>query len=161
MSEMREMLRHYFNIGTLTEPKWVLLGDGITSLTEEFNPESETKQYINQSNGTTTLKSYTPSIPVEREYISDELQEWIDEKVKDLPTGSKAISEYVRLNLMDTPVSGAYPAVKRKCTYQFDSVGGDAGAELVTAMTLGGVGDGVKGTFDVTEGSEAFTAATA
>lgn len=159
MSEMREMLRHYFNIGTTTAPKWVLLGDGITSLTEEFNPESETKQYINQSNGTTSLKSYTPSIPVEREYISDELQRWIDEKVKTLPTGSKAISEYVRINLMDTPVEGAYPAVKRRCTYQFDSIGGDAGAELVTAMTLGGVGDGIQGTFDVTEGSEVFTAA--
>lgn len=159
MSEMREMLRHYFNIGTLEKPKWVLLGDGITALKEEFNPESETKQYINQSNGTTTLKSYTPSISVEREYISDELQRWIDEKVKILPTGSKAISEYVRLNLMDTPVDGAYPAVKRKCTYQFDSVGGDAGAELISAMTLGGVGDGVQGTFDVTEGSEVFTEA--
>lgn len=157
MSEMREVLRHYFNAGTLTSPKWLLLGDGITSLTEEFNPETETKQYINQSNGTTSLKSYTPSIPVEREYISDELQKWMDEKVKILPTGSKAISEYVRLNLMDTPVDGAYPAVKRKCTYQFDSVGGDAGAELITAMTLGGVGDGVQGTFDVTEGSEVFT----
>ena len=48
MSEMRDMLRHYFNIGTPEAPKWVLLGDGITSLTEEFNPESETKQYINE-----------------------------------------------------------------------------------------------------------------
>lgn len=157
MSEMREVLRHYFNIGTLASPKWVLLGDGITSLTEEFNPESETKQYINQSNGTTTLKSYTPSIPIEREYISDELQRWIDEKVKILPTGSKAISEYVRINLLDTPVDGAYPAVKRKCTYQFDSIGGDAGAELVNSMTLGGVGDGIQGTFTVEEGSEVFT----
>lgn len=159
MSEMREILRHYFNIGTLSSPKWVLLGDGITSLTEEFNPESETKQYINQKNGTTTLKSYTPSIPIEREYISDELQRWIDDKVKVLPTGSSAISEYVRINLMDTPVDGAYPAVKRRCTYQFDSVGGDAGSEMISAMTLGGAGDGVQGTFDVTEGSEAFTAA--
>ncbi len=159
MSEMREILRHYFNIGTPASPKWILLGDGITSLTEEFNPESETKQYINQKNGTTSLKSYTPSISIEREYISDELQKWIDDKVKFLPTGSNAISEYVRLNLLDTPVDGAYPAVKRRCTYQFDSVGGDAGAEMISAMTLGGVGDGVQGTFDVTEGSEAFTAA--
>lgn len=159
MSEMREVLRHYFNIGTLASPKWVLLGDGITSLTENFNPESETKQYINQSNGTTNLKSYTPSIPVEREYINDDLQRWIDEKVKILPTGSKAISEYVRINLLDTPVDGAYPAVKRKCTYQFDSIGGDAGAELVNSMTLGGVGDGIHGTFTVEEGSEVFTEA--
>ncbi len=159
MSEMREVLRHYFNIGTLASPKWVLLGDGITSLTEEFNPESDTKQYINQSNGTTSLKSYTPSIPIEREYISDELQRWIDEKVKILPTGSKAISEYVRINLLDTPVDGAYPAVKRKCTYQFDSIGGDAGSPLVNSMTLGGAGDGVQGTFTVEEGAEVFTEA--
>lgn len=159
MSEMREVLRHYFNIGTLASPKWVLLGDGITSLTEEFNPETDTKQYINQSNGTTSLKSYTPSIPIEREYISDELQRWIDEKVKILPTGSKAISEYVRINLLDTPVDGAYPAVKRKCTYQFDSIGGDAGSPLVNSMTLGGAGDGVQGTFTVEEGAEVFTAA--
>nr|DAH96687.1 MAG TPA: hypothetical protein [Caudoviricetes sp.] len=158
MAEMRDMLRHYFNIGTFASPKWVLLGDGITSLTEEFNPESETKQYINQKNGTTNLKSYTPSMSVEREYVSDDLQKWMDEKIKTLPVGSAAISEYVRINLMDTPTeAGAYPAVKRKCTYQFDSVGGDAGAELVSAMTLGGVGDGVQGTFAVTEGSEAFT----
>lgn len=159
MSEMREVLRHYFNIGTLASPKWVLLGDGITSLTEEFNPETDTKQYINQSNGTTSLKSYTPSIPIEREYISDELQRWIDEKVKILPTGSKAISEYVRINLLDAPVDGAYPAVKRKCTYQFDSIGGDAGSPLVNSMTLGGAGDGVQGTFTVEEGAEVFTEA--
>ena len=54
--------------------------------------------------------------------------------------------------------TGSVTAVKRKCTYQFDSVGGDAGSELVSAMTLGGVGDGIQGTFVVTEGSEAFTA---
>ena len=160
MSEMREILRHYFNIGTSSAPKWVLLGDGITSLSEEFNPESETKQYINQKNGTTNVKSYTPSISVEREYIKDDLQEWINEKIKTLPTGSAAISEYVRINIAETPTSeGIYPAVKRKCTYQFDSTGGDAGSELVNAMTLGGVGDGEIGTFNVTAGSEEWTAA--
>ena len=158
MSEMRDVLRHYFNIGTLEEPKWALLGDGITSLTEEFNPESDTKQYINQKNGTTNLISYSPSISVEREYISDDLQKWMNEKIKILPTGSQAISEYVRINLLDTPTGGKYPAVKRKCTYQFDSIGGDAGSELVSAMTLGGVGDGIQGNFDITSGSEAFTA---
>lgn len=160
MSEMREALKHYFNIGTEAAPEWVLLGDGITSLSEEFNPESETKQYINQSNGTTAIKSYTPSISVEREYIGDKLQKWIDDKIKLLPTGSGAVSEYVRVNIMETPTDGKYPAVKRKCSYQFDSVGGDAGAELVNSMTLGGIGDGIIGTFDVTEGSEAWNSAT-
>ena len=157
MAEMREILKHFFNIGTLEKPKWVLLGDGITSLTEEFNPESDTKQYINQANGTTSIKSYTPSISVEREYIGDELQAWINEKIKILPTGSQAVSLYVRVNIMETPTAdGIYPAVKRKCSYQFDSVGGEAGSELVNSMTLGGIGDGEKGRFNVKEGSEAW-----
>lgn len=131
MAGMREVLKHFFNIGTLEKPKWVLLGDGITSLTEEFNPESDTKQYINQA--------------------------WINEKIKVLPTGSKVVSEYVRVNILETPTSdGIYPAVKRKCSYQFNSVGGEAGSELVNSMILGGIGDGEIGRFNVKEGSEAW-----
>lgn len=150
MAEMREKLVHYFNIGTSETPEYVLLGDGITSLTEEFNPESDTKQYINQSNGTTVIKSYTPSISVEKEYIQDDdLQTWIDKKIKTLPVGSEAESDYIRINLFDAgQTEGTYNAVKRRCTYQFDSVGGDAGSELVSALTLGGIGDGILGTFD-------------
>lgn len=152
MAEMRENLRHFFNIGTADAPDYVLLGDGITSLTEEFNPESETKQYIHQANGTTNIKSYTPSISVEKEYMKGEkLQKWMDEKVKILPVGTAAQSDYVRVNILETPTSdGVYPAVKRNCSYQFDNIGGDAGSELKSSMTLGGVGDGIQGYFNVT-----------
>ena len=140
MSEMREKLMHFFNIGTSDVEKYVLLGDGITSLSD-----------INQKNGTTNIKSYTPSISVEKEYIKDdELQAWMNEKIKILPTGSEAMSDYVRVNSLETPTeAGVYPAVKRKCSYQFDSIGGDAGSELMNNMTLGGVGDPIQGTFNV------------
>ena len=119
MAEMREKLMHFFNIGTAETPEYALLGDGITSLTEEFNPESNTKQYIHQANGTTSIKSYTPSIGVEKEYIKNEkLQKWMDEKIKLLPVGTEAESDYVRLNVMETPTAeGTYPAVKRRCSY--------------------------------------------
>lgn len=149
MAEMREILRHFFNIGTKETPEWVLLGNGITSLTEEFNPENGTKQYIHQVNKTTEVKSYAPSVKVDREYMVDELQDWINEKIKILPVGSAAVSEYIRLNIKEKTVDGKYPAVKRACSYQFDSVGGEAGNELMSSMTLGGIGDGVHGTFDV------------
>lgn len=150
MAEMREKLVHYFNIGTDSKANYVLLGDGISSLTEEFNPETDTKQYINQANGVTNVKSYTPSIGIEKEYIKDEeLQNWINEKIKILPTGSAAESDYIRINLLEKGTEGVYPAVKRKCTYQFDSIGGDAGAELMNNMTLGGIGDSIQGTFNV------------
>lgn len=157
MAEMREKLMHFFNIGTAAAPNYVLLGDGITSLTEDFNPEQDTKQYIHQSTGTTTVKSYTPSISVEKEYIKDdELQKWMDAKIKILPTGTAAQSDYIRINILEDSVDGAYPAVKRRCSYQFDSIGGDAGNELVSSMTLGGIGDGIQGTFDVA--AKTFTA---
>lgn len=152
MAEMREKLMHFFNIGTASSPEYVLIGDGVTSLTEEFNPESDTKQYINQSNGSTSIKSYTPSISVEKEYIKDEdLQKWMDEKVLILPVGSDAESDYIRINIFDavSGTPGTYKAVKRKCTFQFDSLGGESGNPLVTAMTLGGIGDGIQGTFNV------------
>lgn len=154
----REKLMHFLNIGT-TSASYVLLGDGITSLTEEFNPETETKQYINEANGTTQIKSYTPSIPVEKEYIKDEaLQVWLDEKIKILPTGSDAEADYIRLNVYDTTSqSGVYKAVKRKCTLSFDSIGGDAGSALMNSFTIGGVGDGVQGTFNVS--TKTFTTA--
>ena len=71
MAEMREKLMHFFDIGDGTE-NYVLLGDGISSLTEEFNPENETKHYIHQSSGTANVKSYAPSMSVEKEYIKDE-----------------------------------------------------------------------------------------
>ncbi|MEZ3494658.1 MAG: hypothetical protein K1W38_20825 [Lachnospiraceae bacterium] len=161
MAEMREKLMHFFNIGTAETPEYALLGDGITSLTEEFNPESNTKQYIHQANGTTSIKSYTPSISVEKEYIKNEkLQKWMDEKIKLLPVGTAAESDYVRLNVMETPTAeGTYPAVKRRCSYQFDNIGGDAGSELKNSMTLGGIGDGIQGTFNVKTGT--FTEAAA
>lgn len=149
MSEMREKLMHFLNIGTGSTDAYELLGDGITSLTEEFNPESETKQYINNANGSTAIKSYTPSLSVEREYISDALQTWMDEKIKTLPTGSAAQSDYIRINILEKETAGAYPAVKRRCSYQFDSLGGDAGNAIMNSMTLGGIGDGIQGTFNV------------
>lgn len=148
---MREKLMHFFNIGTSAEPKYALLGDGITSLTEEFNPESEPKHYINMASAANVVKSYAPTISVEKEYIvEEELQEWINEKIRLLPVGSEAKSDYIRINILETATEdGSYPAIKRPCTYQFDSIGGDGGGAIMNNMTITGDGDQVHGTFNV------------
>lgn len=148
---MREKLMHFFNIGTKEAPKYELLGDGITSLTEEFNPETESKHYINKAAASSSVKSYAPSISVEKEYIKEEaLQNWINEKIKVLPTGADAESDYIRINILEgATAEGMYPAVKRPCTYQFDSIGGDAGNVIMNNMTITGNGDAVYGTFNV------------
>lgn len=155
----RDQLMHFVDTSMGSETGYVLLGDGIASLTEEFNVESETKQWINQENGTTKVKSYTPSIEVEREdCVDDDCREWIKGIIDTLPTGDDAITYVVRVDASATAVSGAYPAIRRKFAVQAGSTGGDAGNDVVDSITLGGCGDGVKGKFNTT--TLAFTADT-
>lgn len=159
----RHELQHFVDVKmdkTLAKPEYHLLGDGITSLTEEFNAEEETEQWINQENGTTDVKSYTPSISVEMQDIDQDdsaLLDWFNNLIDTLPTGSKAISSYVRVRVQGAGPS--YPAVQRLCAVTVGSTGGDAGANVTNSITLGGRGDGIEGTFNAD--TKVFTAGSA
>lgn len=158
----RHDLQHFVDISmdkTLAKPEYHLLGEGIASLTEEFNAEEETEQWINQANGTTDVKSYTPSISVEMQDIDQEdteLVDWFNNLIDTLPTGSAAVTSYVRVRIKGSGPS--YPAVQRRCAVTVGNTGGDAGANVTNSITLGGRGDGIKGIFNVETGK--FTAGT-
>jgi len=130
----------------------VLLGDGITSLTEEFNPETESKHYINMASASNQIKSYAPTISVEKEYIKDEeLQKWIDEKVRLLPVGKEAESDYIRINILETAsADGSYPAIKRKFAVIGDSEGNGTDAYQYSG-TFKTAGSSIKGSATITE----------
>ncbi len=56
----RHLLRHFVDVKMDTSSEgtaadYRLLGTGITSLTEEMNPETETVQYVNQETDLLTL----------------------------------------------------------------------------------------------------------
>ena len=56
---MREDLRHYIDTSmNASEATFKLIGDGVSSLTEEMNPQEETKHYINMSSDSNSVKSY-------------------------------------------------------------------------------------------------------
>lgn len=147
----REELIHYFDTSMGSEnPSWALIGDGVSSMSEEMNPEEETNQWINQSNGDSTVKSYTPSMEVEKQdCIDDDMQACIDKLVDELPTGNAAESYYLRLRLKDKTEDGKYTAYKRKCAVSVNSTGGDAGSNVVNSIKISGKGAAVKGVFDV------------
>lgn len=158
----REELLHYFDTSMGTEtPAYALLGDGIESLEEQFNPEEETKQWINQANGNTTVKSYTPSLDVSKEdCVDDAMQACIDKLVDTLPTGKSAESYYVRFRLKDvTETAGTYTAYRRKCAVSVTSTGGDAGSNVMNAIKIGGKGEAEKGTFNVSTNTFTLDAA--
>lgn len=146
----RDQLMHFVDTSMKSgTPKYVLLGDGIATLTENFNAETETKQWINQRNGTTIVKSYTPSFDVEREdCVDDDCRTWIKGILDDLPTGNDAQTYVVRVDASGEKQANGYPAIRRVYAVQATSTGGDAGNDVTDAVTFGGIGDGVKGFFD-------------
>ena len=149
----REELIHYIDTSMgQEEAVYALIGDGVSSMTEEFNVEEETTQWINQANGNTEVRSYTPSIEVEKQdCIDDDMQALIDKIIDELPTGTDAETYYVRFRLKDAipSASGKYVAYRRRCAVSATSTGGDAGANVVNSIKIGGKGSAVKGYFDV------------
>ena len=147
----REQLAHFVDTSMCGDtPSYVLLGDGIASLTEEFNAETETTQWINQASGTTVVKSYTPSFEVERDdCVDDDCRTWIKSIIDELPTGSDAETYVCRVDLTTENEDGSYPAIRRKFAVTAGSTGGDAGGDVMDSISFGGAGDATSGTFNV------------
>lgn len=149
---MRDQLRHYIDVSMGGETsQYELLGDGITSLTEEMNPEEETKHYIHMSKASNKVKSYQRTFEVDKEdCIDDEVQKWIDKLVDDLPIGESANTSFVRLRLKDAVEgsAGAYKAIRVPCTVSVASSGGDGGDYTHNVINVKQQGEDIKGTFD-------------
>lgn len=157
---MREELRHYIDISMGADtPTYEMLGDGIESLTEEMNPEEDTKHYINMSRATNNIKSYQRTFSVDKEdCVEDNVQTWIDGLVDRLPVGALAKTSFVRLRLKDAVEDsvGVYKAIKVPCTVSVSSSGGDGGDYVHNAIEVKQCGDDIEGSFDIT--TKMFTA---
>ena len=96
---MRDQVRHFIDTSMGAETAtYELIGDGVESLTEEMNPEEETKHYIHMSKASNNVKSYQRTFDIDKEdCIEDGVQKWIDGLVDKLPTGASAKTSFVRL----------------------------------------------------------------
>lgn len=133
-------------------PVFALLGDGVNTLTEEMNPEEETKHYINMAKASNAVKAYQRTFEVDKEdCVDDVVQKWIDGLVDDLPTGAKAKTSFVRFRLKDAVngSAGVYKAIKVPCTVAVASSGGDGGDYIHNVINIKQCGDDIKGTFDI------------
>ena len=157
---MREQLRHYIDVTMGSEAEqFELLGDGITSLNEEMNPEEETKHYIHMSKASNKVKAYQRTFQIDKEdCVDDEVQTWIDKLVDDLPTGASANTSFVRFRLKDAVAdkAGTYNAIKVPCTVSVSSSGGDGGDYVHNVISVKQSGEDIKGTFDIK--TKTFTA---
>lgn len=130
-----------------------LISQGVSELTEEFNPETEETHYIGDQYGTTTLKRYAMTVPLTMEYVNDdEVCKLIRDKAMKMSTGSDADVEYIRFSLLDGTGAGTdgikdspYTAYKYNASISVSSMGGAGEDYLGIEAQINLRGDPIKG----------------
>ena len=138
----------FLNTGGSTE-KWSLIGDGVTSMTVAYNPQTSDETYIHQTSGTTDVESYKPtsSVPMTA-HKGDAVFDFVDNLRRKRAVLDEARTEICMVYLYEEPTGGAYPAEKNTCSIQIDDFGGEGGGSNVINFTVNFVGDAVEGTFE-------------
>jgi hypothetical protein len=154
---MREKVRHYLNTNTTGSPVWSLINEGVSSLTTNFNPESEEEAYIADAAST----KYTTGLAVETTFDMNRVKgdlanDAIFLLVWGRKIGTDADSELLTVNYSAPPANtDQYPAIKDTINIIYNSLGDEAVKPLKIGVTLGHQGDPVVGTYDVSDA--AFT----
>lgn len=156
-SEKRAQLVHLLNVSTpysYAEPDFEILCNGIEELAEEFDAEDKDIQYICETTKTRVISGYTVSMDIEMGYTqNNKIQNWFNNKVRILPTGTELEVDYIRFNKLE-PIFGQsnqFIGVRRKATGYPTSIGGSATDPLGCNFTLAGAGDAKVGIVTITE----------
>lgn len=140
-----------------TESNIIELGDGVTELTEDWGPDMKETQYVNMKTKSNTLNGYAFSTAVEREHMSDEAQEFIDDSFRKFPTGKDAETFYYRFYKTDKTADGKFKAIRLRVVAAPSSTGGNGGETLVSSLQLTGNGSVVEGTITIADGTYTFS----
>lgn len=152
----RSDFKTFLNTGTTEAPVWSLLGEGITTGSINYNPQTTEETYIHQDSGTTLIDSYRPTFPVDAALdTADTAMAAVEEMRQQRAVGVAAETEIVNVWLYEAPVGGEYPAERQRVNIQFDTFGGDGGGSTRFSFTINYVGDPTFGTFNPT--GAAFT----
>lgn len=144
------------------DQEYVLANKGLTNWEQALNPETdEGVQYIAETNKTSQLTGYAPSVSYEgRAYPGDAFAYWLYSVGKEQRI--HATFEEVEVETWNeaTPGAGEYKAYHRTYEVQPDNPGsGEAGAKLTVSGTFAQQGDQEVGTYNIK--TKTFTADTA
>lgn len=140
---------------------WARFGKGITSQTVSYNPETTTEQYIDEDSSTTMLDRYAPTMDgAMTTYKGEPIFEFVDSLRRERAIGSDAETD-ILLVYMYTGEDGSnsFAAEKQHVSIQIDEFGGEAGGSLPLNFTVNFMGDPVKGTATVEDGTVSFVEA--
>lgn len=142
---------------------YAMIGDGVTELTVNYNPQSKTEQFINQDSADTSITGYQPSVPVTMQAKKgDKVFEFVNGLRKARAIGEEAETDIVNVDAFEAKAEdGGYPAEKQRVSVQIDSFAGPATDPLSISFTLNYKGDAEQGTFNTSTKTFASAAAAA
>lgn len=140
------------------EKKYELVGYGITNNGKTMNPQSETKQYVNQKTATTIVNSYQVEYPFEGEIIrNDKVIKFLYDIIENETLGKKIQRSLVTFDYPegDSPSLNAVPAKERIVSIEMSEMTREAGNSIKISGSFKAVTDLVDGTFNAS--TKAFT----
>lgn len=160
MQAKRSLLVTYLRTsGTPENPTWSLIGDGVTTLSISYEPESEDLQYINHDTATTALKRYKPTMSLDgvleitetgeavKSYELNPVFSYINDLRRTRSITNENESEILIVELytgsFDT-INNVWTGCKsqrQKVNIQVNEFGGDAGDTISFSSTVNFSGD--------------------
>lgn len=144
----RNELLSFMNTGTSDAPKWCLIGEGFSELTENLNAKTKDSHYIHQVSGTSSVIGYAPTFDFTAELDkSDDVTTYIAEIGRNRKVGADCETDIVNVyNWIAGKTSGTQVAYKQHIAIKVDNSGsGAAGDAMALSGSLMYKGDAVKG----------------
>jgi len=137
-------LEHYLNTGT-SIPIWSRIGEGHAALSVSYNAEEETEQWINQSTGSTYVKTYAPTIDTEQTaFVGDPIFDFVDDIAFRMKVLSDAETDYLEVR---SYTNGTVNARKFRVSISVGSEGDAAVDPMSRAYKINFMGDPIFGSF--------------
>lgn len=156
---IRYQVADYLNTATSGDASYSLMGAGFNTLDENPAAKVDKTAYINDKSASGSITGYENTFPFDTQFIADDdAIKFIYDVARNQKTGADAETDYVRVDLFEDAVSGAYPARKFRVAVEVTGITGQGTEIMKVAGNLHQVGDFVEGTFNPS--TKAFTANT-
>ncbi len=150
----RSLYASFMDIGGSNGENFVRMGKGISEMSEAYNAEEESNQYIHEDSATNELISYSPTFDVTQKCYADEpIFMFVDELRKNLAVEEDAKVNCLKVYLYSQLAENVYEAAKINTTIVIS----DFDAKEIT-YSVKQNGDQEKGYVTINDGQVTFTA---
>lgn len=160
----RPLIAHFLDTAKApdytTGTTWKRIGLNVTDMSIDYGAQTETEQDIVSNSATTDVTGYQPTSAVSQQCTKgDEIFTFITELRRNRAILGDCQTWLLNVDLWDSSGTGSttYQAEVQRVSIQVDTYGGAGGETPVQEFTINFVGDPIKGTVTLTDGTPTFT----